>query len=77
VALDKLKATEESAVKLASDFNNNLNILARRAKQTLQYVEDLKSRASSLEESVMLDLYNKYDKLKKAAIKLEIQVGNL
>lgn len=77
VALDKLKATEESAVKLASDFNNNLNILSRRAKQTLQYVEDLKSRASSLEESVMLDLYNKYDKLKKAAIKLEIQVGNL
>lgn len=76
VALGKLKAAEGSAIKLASDLSDNLNTLVLRAKTTLRYVQDMKSRASGIEEELMSNLFNKYEKLKKAALKLEIPVGN-
>jgi len=76
IALDKLRATEKSAIQFANNFHYNLNSIIEKAKLIIKCAQDLKlkSNTDNLEERLILTLLGKYLKLEKAAQKLEIKV---
>ena len=78
-ALDKLGATEKSAINFANNLNYNLNSLIEKARLIINFAQDLKlkSNLENCEERLISTLLNKYSKLEKAAQKLKIKVTPL
>ena len=76
-ASTKVKLAEKSAVKLANDIHKNLDNLIVRARYIINFTQDLKLKSDNIEEKLILVLYSKYNKLRKIAQKLEIQVVSI
>ena len=75
VALTKLKVAEKSALKLANDIHENLDNVITKAKGIIKFAQDLRLK-DNIEENLIIALSFKYNELKKAAQKLEIQVAS-
>ncbi|WHA05142.1 fatty acid desaturase [Candidatus Bandiella numerosa] len=74
VAITKLKVAEKSALKLANDIHENLDNVIIKAKGIIKFAQDLRLK-DNIEENLIIALSFKYNELKKAAQKLEIQVA--
>ena len=71
---NKLKVAEKSALKLANDIHENLDNVIIKAKGIIKFAQDLRLK-DNIEENLIIALSFKYNELKKAAQKLEIQVA--
>ena len=74
VAITKLKVAEKSALKLANDVHENLDNVIIKANGIIKFAQDLRLK-DNIEENLIIALSFKYNELKKAAQKLEIQVA--
>ncbi|MFQ3307451.1 MAG: stearoyl-CoA desaturase (delta-9 desaturase) [Candidatus Midichloriaceae bacterium] len=77
LAIKRLKKTEKSAIKFASDVNDNLKALVSKTKDMITYVNQVRLEGVNLEERVVRRILKSYNDLKKIAEQLEIQVATI